>query len=252
VNLLLVGKNCCAKSCTSDIVAHHAQNHFPLLLVKSLWSILSVLPTAVNDTREGEGVTRELATGSITSSRVMELMSNQASEMFQAKFCEQYMIKLAADAAVVNVAVQRVQSTVPVSVLEFVVAQRVPAELYSSTVILAEFEGTFVVFTKQDILYFVLHLTGIIRLRFASLCETTKRPVTSVVESLRVFVPVLVTAVSNSAETLVATRVIYHQNLAFSINQLAVTGISPVALSILISSPHCEARVVVVVVQAVQ
>ena len=38
----------------------------------------------MNDTREGEGVTRELATGSITSSRVMELMSNQASETFHA------------------------------------------------------------------------------------------------------------------------------------------------------------------------
>ena len=52
--------------------------------VVKLWSILSVLPTAVKLIREGEEEVRELATGSTTSSRVMELMSNQASEMFQA------------------------------------------------------------------------------------------------------------------------------------------------------------------------
>lgn len=47
-------------------------------------SILSTLPTAVKLTREGDEEVRELATGSTTSSRVMELTSNQASEMFQA------------------------------------------------------------------------------------------------------------------------------------------------------------------------
>lgn len=57
---------------------------------------------------------------------------------------------------------------------------------------------------------------------------------------------------SNSAETAVATRVIYHQNLSASIYHEVVLATSPVALSILISSPHCEAREVVVVVQAVQ
>jgi hypothetical protein len=39
----------------------------------------------VNDWIEGEGVVREFATGSTTSSRVIELISNQASEMFQAR-----------------------------------------------------------------------------------------------------------------------------------------------------------------------
>jgi len=38
----------------------------------------------VKDTREGEEEVREFATGSTTSSRVMEFTSNQASEMFQA------------------------------------------------------------------------------------------------------------------------------------------------------------------------
>jgi len=82
VNFDFVGVNCCAWYCAT------VENERVLLIVSCDWSILSVLPTAVNDTREGEGVTRELATGSITSSRVMELMSNQASETFQAKFCE--------------------------------------------------------------------------------------------------------------------------------------------------------------------
>ena len=60
---------------------------------------------------------REFATGSTTSSRVMEFMSNQASEMFQAILREHIGIHFDAVASLVNVAVQRVQSLVPVRVL---------------------------------------------------------------------------------------------------------------------------------------
>lgn len=82
VNLLLVAVNPC-----DSIYCTHATFHTAELqsgAVVKLWSILSVLPTAVKLTREGVGAVREFATGSITSSRVMELMSNQASETFQA------------------------------------------------------------------------------------------------------------------------------------------------------------------------
>ena len=62
-----------------------------------------------------------------------------------------------------------------------------------------------------------------------------------------------ITAVSASTDTLVAALLIYHHNASlFSSHQFEFLAISPVALSILISSPHDEARVVVVVVQAVQ
>ena len=95
-------------------------------------SILSVLPTAVNDTREGEGVTRELATGSITSSRVMELMSNQASETFQATRLLSEILPYTAVAQVVTTPVMRVQSVVPVSLVpDVVIVHLVQAELYS-------------------------------------------------------------------------------------------------------------------------
>ena len=76
--------------------------------------------------------------------------------------------------------------------------------------------------------------------------------VASKVESFSVKRPVLVTALSNSALVEVANSRALNQNFSFSIHPLAVCAISPVALSILISSPHCEAREVVVVVQAVQ
>lgn len=60
---------------------------------------------------------REFATGSTTSSRVMELMSNQASEMFQATLSEQNGIHFTAVASLVNVTVQSVQSLIPVRAL---------------------------------------------------------------------------------------------------------------------------------------
>lgn len=51
-------------------------HHVPATLLEA--SILSVLPTAVKLTREGDAEVRELATGSTTSSRVIELMSHSA------------------------------------------------------------------------------------------------------------------------------------------------------------------------------
>ena len=112
---------------TIEIVQFHKfTHHVHVALLEA--SILSVLPTAVNDTREGEGVTREFATGSITSSRVMELMSNQASEMFQATSWENPIIHVVSDAHVVAVTVKYVQSLVHVSfVLTFSV--RTPASV---------------------------------------------------------------------------------------------------------------------------
>ena len=115
----------------------------------------------MNDTREGEGVTRELATGSITSSRVMELMSNQASEMFQATALLQFVVTKAALAAVVKVTVQRVQSTVQVSLLDEEVAPSTAALLYSVHSIYAAAVATLLVFTQQESLYLVLGFTGV-------------------------------------------------------------------------------------------
>ena len=70
----------------------------------------------MKDTREGEGVVRELATGSITSSRVMELTSNHASETFQAIFRYIAYHIQTADAHVVNSRRNKVQSLVHDSV----------------------------------------------------------------------------------------------------------------------------------------
>jgi len=50
------------------------------------WSILSVLPTAVKLTREGEEDVREFATGSTTSSNVIVATQNQASDALPATF----------------------------------------------------------------------------------------------------------------------------------------------------------------------
>ena len=61
---------------------------------------------------------RELATGSTTSSRVIELMSNQASHVFHATHAPTRKIEeYTAVAAVVLVQVRRVQSFVQESVL---------------------------------------------------------------------------------------------------------------------------------------
>ena len=60
----------------------HIEFHEAVPVVK-LWSILPVLPTAVKLTREGEEEVREFATGSTTSSRVMELMSSATSHITQ-------------------------------------------------------------------------------------------------------------------------------------------------------------------------
>ena len=85
VNLLFDGKNCCAILFVIVEVLQSQPTHLASFCVSWLWSILSVLPTAVNDTREGEGVTRELATGSTTSSRVMEFTSIETLAIFHAE-----------------------------------------------------------------------------------------------------------------------------------------------------------------------
>ena len=85
----------------------------------------------MNDTREGEGVTRELATGSITSSRVMELTSNQASEIFHAvsnRNCGAYIVSVA---WLVNVVVYLVQSVVHNARFKLALCVRVPKFAWS-------------------------------------------------------------------------------------------------------------------------
>ena len=209
VSFDFVGVNAC------DQYLSAPENHTPLLavFVKLDWSILSVLPTAVNDTREGEGVTRELATGSITSSRVMEFISNQASEMFQAtQFCHRILAN-AVVASLVIVTVQSVQSLVPVSRFVNVEVRSVADELYVVIANDAEFVATFVVFTQQESLYFVLGFIGVPFFDCSGIVPAEVLlqlilPVAFVVDSLRVFAPVLVTAVSNSALTVHATTVI--------------------------------------------
>lgn len=85
----------------------------------------------MKDTREGEGVTREFATGSTTSSRVMEFMSNQASEVLPATILFKEILAYTAEAAVVTSHTILVQSNVPVSLDDVVIVPREPAELYS-------------------------------------------------------------------------------------------------------------------------
>ena len=105
---------------------------------------------------------RELATGSITSSRVMELMSNQASEVLPATSTERIRPRYIASEAVVNSAVQSVQSTVQVSL--FVVLPheaKTPVARIGTNSKKAELVVTLLVLTKHLSRYFVLDFTGI-------------------------------------------------------------------------------------------
>jgi len=79
VTFLFVGVNGCATFCKVVV-----QKFTFVVPTVKLWSMLSVLPTAVNPTSEDCFVTMESVTGSYTSSSVMEFTSNQASETFQA------------------------------------------------------------------------------------------------------------------------------------------------------------------------
>ena len=99
----------------------------------------------MKDTREGEGVVRELATGSITSSRVMELTSNHASEMFQATEMKNQSQSCTAVDAVVNVVVRSVQSTVHDKVFVPFATPAVPVLFNSVTEIDTAVEGTLLV-----------------------------------------------------------------------------------------------------------
>jgi len=121
--------------------------------------------------------------------------------------------------------------------------------------------ATLLVFTQQESLYLVDGFTTnqfsivpiIGETNQSGNIATVVNHVALVVDNFNVLVPVLITAVSAS---LLAHAVIRLRNQSAELlsNQVfvVVLAISPVALSILISSPHCEARVVVVVVHAVQ
>ena len=120
-------------------------------------------------------------------------------------------------------------------------------------------ETTLLVFTQHDNMYFVLGFTGInlflVHIYVAALLShvfTQHVHAILVVDNLSVFVHVRVTALSNSVLHDIENESKYIPYFSSSIHQSVVLAISPVALSILISSPHDEARVVVVVVQAVQ
>ncbi len=145
---------------TIEIVQFHKfTHHVHVALLEA--SILSVLPTAVNDTREGEGVTRELATGSTTSSRVMEFISNQASEIFQATDIKNQIPSHVAVHAVVNSFVNNVQSTVPDNVFVPFATHAVHVAQISVNEIDVEVAATLVVLQKHLNLYLVLGLQGI-------------------------------------------------------------------------------------------
>ncbi len=204
---------------------------------------------------------REFATGSTTSSSVIELMSSHISDVFQAVFNLEIISTKFADAFVVNFLSSKIQSFVPTSAFVSPVAtDAVEFEAYS--VIVIDVLTTLFSLTKHLNLYEVDGLTGrkyiftspIVGTRVAAdgLIDTQARPVAFVVDSFNVLAHVLVTAVSNSALHEFATTSKCHPYFSSSIQLSVVTAISPVALSILISSPHCEERVVVVVVQAVQ
>jgi len=98
---------------------------------------------------------REFATGSTTSSRVMELMSNQASEIFQATAFIKRNHRYAQVHAVVKVTVQKVQPFVPVSLFEGVAVHSTKADVNSFACTYTADAAAFVVFTQQDSLYLV-------------------------------------------------------------------------------------------------
>ena len=94
-------------------------------------------------------------------------MSNQASEIFQATSTLHINQRNTAFTALVNSTVHKVQSSVQVSL--FVVlhpAANAQVDWIGTNSTKAEFEATLLVFTKQDILYFVLGLIGIKFLEF--------------------------------------------------------------------------------------
>ena len=70
------------------------------------------------------------ATGSTTSSRVMEFMSNQASEMFQASWFARTKTICVAVASLVIFILHKVQSFVHESLFELVTVNLVHTELY--------------------------------------------------------------------------------------------------------------------------
>jgi hypothetical protein len=115
----------------------------------------------VNDTREGEGVMRELATGSTTSSRVMEFTSNQASETFQATDIKNPNHSQTALAAVVKFACNKVQSFVHERVFVQFATHAVQVAQISVSEIDVEVAATLVVLQKHLNLYLVLGLQGI-------------------------------------------------------------------------------------------
>ena len=121
--------------------------------------------------------------------------------------------------------------------------------------------ATLLVLTQQDSLYLVEGFTTkpfstppvIGETSQSGNITTVVSHVAFVVLNFSVLVPVLVTAVSASLLAHAVIRFLNPRAVLLS-NQVfvVVLAISPVALSILISSPHCEAREVVVVVQAIQ
>lgn len=98
--------------------------------------------------------------------------------------------------------------------------------------------------------YLYISATDIDAARFQLYPKCTKAfPVMFVAESFNTFSQGII-AVSNSADVALAATCNQHPYFSSSIKPFVVLAISPVAESIFISSPHCEARVVVVVVQA--
>jgi len=186
----------------------------------------------------------------------MELMSNQASHVFQVTHAHtRNIVEYTAVAAVVFSIVVYVQSlfqeSLTESVLLHTIVQLAFLSLENRMYVLDA--ATLLVLTQQLSLYFVEGFTTnqfsivpvIGEINQSGNNTTCDNPVALVVLNFNVFVHVLVTAVSAS---LLAHAVIILRNqsaVLFSSQVLVVVlAISPMALSILTSSPHDEARVV--------
>lgn len=109
----------------------------------------------MRDTREGEEEVRELATGSTTSSSVIELMSNQASETLPATFNCQNILTYSALTLDVKSMLNKVQSLVQDRVLDVVVHRLTAVVLYWIIAISAEAAATLLVLQKHLSLYLV-------------------------------------------------------------------------------------------------
>ena len=144
---------------------------------------------------------------SLTSSKVIELTSNHASDTLPATLLVQVIKQRSASLSDVNVAKICVQSLVPDNFEDATVVPITPTESYCRIFINVEFVATLYVFTKHESLYFVL---GFRRIPYFDVSVSNTHShvhvlavhlhVTSVVDTFTVNLHVLVTVESNLKE----------------------------------------------------